>query len=47
MIPRRLRPKLAEPELYLAQHADELVILDEIQRTRQLFRSLCEELAAT
>ena len=32
--------KLAEPELYLAQHADKLVILDEIQRTPQLFRSL-------
>ena len=27
------RAKLAEPELYLAQHADKLVILDEIQRT--------------
>lgn len=34
------RAKLAEPELYLAQHADELVILDEVQRTPQLFRSL-------
>jgi predicted AAA+ superfamily ATPase len=34
------RAKLAEPELYLAQHADKLVILDEIQRTPQLFRSL-------
>lgn len=33
------RAKLAEPELYLAQHGDELVILDEIQRTPQLFRS--------
>ncbi|OYV75639.1 MAG: ATPase [Chromatiales bacterium 21-64-14] len=34
------RSKLAEPELYLAQHADKLVILDEIQRTPGLFRSL-------
>ena len=34
------RAKLAEPELYLAQHVDELVILDEIQRTPHLFRSL-------
>jgi len=34
------RAKLSEPELYLAQHADKLVILDEIQRTPQLFRSL-------
>jgi len=34
------RAKLAEPELYLTQHADKLVVLDEIQRTPQLFRSL-------
>jgi uncharacterized protein len=34
------RAKLSEPELYLAQHADKLVILDEIQRTPQLFSSL-------
>ncbi|MFO1294726.1 MAG: ATP-binding protein [Rubrivivax sp.] len=34
------RAKLSEPELYLAQHADKLVILDEIQRIPQLFRSL-------
>ena len=34
------RAKLSEPELYLAQHADKLVILDEIQRAPQLFRSL-------
>ncbi len=34
------RAKLGEPELYLAQHADKLVILDEIQRTPQLFQSL-------
>jgi predicted AAA+ superfamily ATPase len=32
--------KLADPELYLAQHADKLVILDEIHRTPQIFRSL-------
>ncbi|MBK8897137.1 MAG: ATP-binding protein [Candidatus Competibacteraceae bacterium] len=34
------RAKLAEPELYLSQHQDKLVILDEIQRTPQLFQSL-------
>ena len=34
------RAKLAEPELYLSQHADKLVILDEIQRTPQIFRNL-------
>ncbi len=34
------RTKLSEPELYLAEHEDELVILDEIQRAPQLFRSL-------
>jgi len=34
------RAKLAEPELYLPQHADKLVILDEIQRAPQLFRTL-------
>jgi uncharacterized protein len=34
------RAKLSEPELYLAPHADKLVILDEIQRTPQLFSSL-------
>ena len=32
--------KLTEPELYLAQHEDKLVILDEIQRAPQLFQSL-------
>jgi predicted AAA+ superfamily ATPase len=36
----RDRAKLAEPELYLADHADELVILDEVQRVPELFRSL-------
>lgn len=34
------RAKLSEPEPYLAQHADKLVILDEIHRTPQLFRNL-------
>ncbi|MBM4245726.1 MAG: ATP-binding protein [Deltaproteobacteria bacterium] len=34
------RTKLSEPELYLSQHADKLVILDEIQGTPQLFRNL-------
>lgn len=34
------RAKLAEPELYLAQHEDKLVILDEIQRTPHLFQTL-------
>ena len=34
------RARLAEPELYLAEHADKLVILDEIQRTPELFQSL-------
>jgi predicted AAA+ superfamily ATPase len=34
------RAKLVEPELYLSQHADKLVILDEVQRTPQLFQSL-------
>ncbi|MDD3554204.1 MAG: ATP-binding protein [Deltaproteobacteria bacterium] len=34
------RAKLTDPELYLAQHADKLVILDEIQRVPQLFQSL-------
>jgi predicted AAA+ superfamily ATPase len=31
------RAKLADPELYLAQHEDKLVVLDEIQRTPELF----------
>ncbi|MGQ0511485.1 MAG: ATP-binding protein [Betaproteobacteria bacterium] len=34
------RAKLSDPELYLSQHEDKLVILDEIQRAPQLFRSL-------
>jgi predicted AAA+ superfamily ATPase len=34
------RAKLSDPGLYLPQHADKLVILDEIQRVPQLFQSL-------
>lgn len=34
------RAKLAEPEQYLSQHENKLVILDEVQRTPQLFRNL-------
>jgi len=34
------RAKLSEPELYLSQHPDELVILGGIHRAPQLFRSL-------
>ena len=34
------RAKLAEPELFLAAHADELVILDELQRIPELFATL-------
>ncbi|AYD04199.1 ATP-binding protein [Neorhizobium sp. NCHU2750] len=34
------RAKLAEPELYLAQHEDKLVILDEVQRLPDLFQNL-------
>ncbi len=32
--------KLSDPELYLSQHEDKLVILDEIHRTPELFLSL-------
>jgi uncharacterized protein len=32
--------RLAEPELYLASHEDELVVLDEVHRAPGLFRSL-------
>lgn len=42
--------KLAEPEIYLDQHADSLVILDEIQRKPDLFpllRSLVDDKPAT
>jgi predicted AAA+ superfamily ATPase len=34
------RAKLADPEAYLAGHADRLVILDEVHRTPELFQSL-------
>jgi uncharacterized protein len=34
------RARLAEPQLYFADHADELVILDEIQRSPGLFEEL-------
>lgn len=34
------RAKLADPALYLAQHEDKLVVLDEIHRTPALFRTL-------
>jgi uncharacterized protein len=34
------RAKLSEPELYLAQHDDKLVILDEVQRLPGLFQTL-------
>jgi hypothetical protein len=34
------RAKLSDPELYLSQQADKLVVLDEIQRAPQLFRTL-------
>src|SRR5690606_33935966 len=34
------RDKLADPALYLAAHEDKLVVLDEIQNTPDLFRSL-------
>lgn len=34
------RARLAEPELYLAQHADKLVVLDEVQRVPELFKTL-------
>jgi predicted AAA+ superfamily ATPase len=34
------RARLSEPELYLPQHEDKLVILDEVQRAPQLFRAL-------
>lgn len=34
------RAKLADPELYLADHEDKLVILDEVHRVPELFQSL-------
>jgi uncharacterized protein len=37
---REDRAKIAEPELYLSQHNDKLVILDEIQQAPNLFAVL-------
>ncbi|TKB64890.1 MAG: ATP-binding protein, partial [Mesorhizobium sp.] len=34
------RARLAEPELYLAEHQDKLVILDEVHRLPNLFQNL-------
>jgi len=34
------RAKLSDPELYFAQHTDELVILDEIHRAPEIFQTL-------
>lgn len=34
------RARIAEPELYLAEHADKLVVLDEIQQVPDLFLTL-------
>ena len=34
------RVRLSEPELYLAAHADELIILDEVHRTPGIFKIL-------
>lgn len=34
------RARLAEPELYLAEHEDKLVILDEVHRLPELFQNL-------
>ncbi len=34
------RAKLSDPELFLAGHEDELVVLDEVQRVPQLFQAL-------
>ncbi|MDP9810827.1 putative AAA+ superfamily ATPase [Rhizobium tibeticum] len=34
------RAKLSEPELYLSQHSDKLVILDEVHRLPNLFQNL-------
>lgn len=38
------RARLAEPELYFADHAEELVILDEIQRVPGIFEALRGEI---
>ena len=34
------RARLTEPELYLAEHLDQLVILDEVHRVPELFPTL-------
>src|SRR5689334_3794908 len=34
------RARLAEPELYFADHVDELLVLDEVQRLPGLFEAL-------
>lgn len=34
------RARLSDPELYLADHEDKLVILDEVHRVPELFQSL-------
>ena len=34
------RARLSDPARYLAEHEDELVILDEVHRTPELFQSL-------
>lgn len=34
------RARLSDPELYLSGHADKLIILDEIQRMPEIFRTL-------
>ncbi len=34
------RAKLSQAELYLSQHEDKLVILDEVQRAPELFQNL-------
>ncbi len=34
------RARVAEPELYLPQHQDKLVVLDEVQRAPEIFRAL-------
>ena len=34
------REKLSDPELYLEEHENKLVILDEVQRVPELFQSL-------
>jgi hypothetical protein len=36
----RDREKLSDPEFYLSAHADKLVVLDEVQRTPELFATL-------